>query len=316
MTDCAIIGSGISGTFAALYFKRFGISNISIFDKSRGVGGRLATRRIENGKFDHVAQYLNIEEIRHVPEIVSLIKNKIIFKWGEMDRYVAEEGMTNISKFLLSDLDVKKEHKLLRINNLDDKIELVFENGETFYSKSIIFSCPIPQTIEIFENSKIEVKESSFNKLKKIEYNPCIVILIEGKTRADSLEEDFGQNFSSGNISWIADNNKKRISERNNFFTVQCSSDFSQLNIDKNYDEIASLIDKDLRNIFTDEYKILSNHKWRYSTPKTFYKNELSIDVGKNIFIGICGDAFTNGKFDGAVKSGINIVTKYLDRYR
>ena len=49
MTDCAIIGSGISGTFAALYFKRFGCSNISIFDKSRGVGGRLATRRMKMG---------------------------------------------------------------------------------------------------------------------------------------------------------------------------------------------------------------------------------------------------------------------------
>ena len=51
----SIIGCGISGIFAALHLKKRGLKNIRLFDKSRGVGGRLATRRSNDGKFDHGA---------------------------------------------------------------------------------------------------------------------------------------------------------------------------------------------------------------------------------------------------------------------
>ena len=86
MIDCAVIGTGISGTFAALYLKKFGISNIAMFDKSRGLGGRFATRRVEDGKFDHGAQYLNIEPVKFcllytspIPREATLTRNR---SWG------------------------------------------------------------------------------------------------------------------------------------------------------------------------------------------------------------------------------------------
>ena len=74
----SIIGCGISGIFAALYLKKRGLKNIRLFDKSRGVGGRLATRRSSEGKFDHGAQYLKLDDIYDLPEIKSLIKNNIL----------------------------------------------------------------------------------------------------------------------------------------------------------------------------------------------------------------------------------------------
>ena len=42
----AVIGAGIAGTACAAALRRSGL-NVSLFDKSRGVGGRMATRRIE-----------------------------------------------------------------------------------------------------------------------------------------------------------------------------------------------------------------------------------------------------------------------------
>ena len=47
----AIAGSGLSAIFTALTIKSQLDTNIVIFDKARGLGGRLATRRAENGKF-------------------------------------------------------------------------------------------------------------------------------------------------------------------------------------------------------------------------------------------------------------------------
>lgn len=45
----AIIGAGVSGLIVA--------NEVTIFDKSRGIGGRMATRRVDNYHFDHGAQF-------------------------------------------------------------------------------------------------------------------------------------------------------------------------------------------------------------------------------------------------------------------
>ena len=51
----AIIGAGLSGLTIALKLKNF--ADITIFDKSRGAGGRICTRYAEPYVFDHGAQF-------------------------------------------------------------------------------------------------------------------------------------------------------------------------------------------------------------------------------------------------------------------
>ena len=45
--DCVIVGAGISGLITARRLADAGVSAM-VFDKGRSVGGRLATRRIED----------------------------------------------------------------------------------------------------------------------------------------------------------------------------------------------------------------------------------------------------------------------------
>jgi predicted NAD/FAD-dependent oxidoreductase len=50
--NIAIIGAGISGLSLANMLKD--IANVKVFEKSRGFGGRVATRYSENFEFDQV----------------------------------------------------------------------------------------------------------------------------------------------------------------------------------------------------------------------------------------------------------------------
>ena len=52
----AVIGAGMGGLAAA---RRLGAAgrSVTLFDKSRGLGGRMATRRAGGFRFDHGAQY-------------------------------------------------------------------------------------------------------------------------------------------------------------------------------------------------------------------------------------------------------------------
>ena len=58
MTKVAVIGAGMCGISCASYLQKNGFG-VTIFEKSRGIGGRMASRRInEQVSVDHGAQYI------------------------------------------------------------------------------------------------------------------------------------------------------------------------------------------------------------------------------------------------------------------
>jgi renalase len=59
----AIIGAGMAGMTAARTLAQAGCA-VTVFEKSRGFGGRMATRRSEFGSFDHGAQYFTVRDER------------------------------------------------------------------------------------------------------------------------------------------------------------------------------------------------------------------------------------------------------------
>ena len=58
MKDIAIIGTGFSAATIGYFLK----NDLDFYEKSRGVGGRCSTRRVDNvGLFDNGLQYVKSE---------------------------------------------------------------------------------------------------------------------------------------------------------------------------------------------------------------------------------------------------------------
>ena len=55
MKKVAIIGAGLAGLTLARRLR--GFASVTVLEKSRGLGGRMATRRSDNFEFDHGAQF-------------------------------------------------------------------------------------------------------------------------------------------------------------------------------------------------------------------------------------------------------------------
>ena len=59
----AVVGAGMAGVVCARTLVQAG-HRVTLFEKSRGLGGRMSTRRTEFGGFDHGAQYFTVRDAR------------------------------------------------------------------------------------------------------------------------------------------------------------------------------------------------------------------------------------------------------------
>ena len=64
MIAAVIIGSGSAGLACARTLAAAGLGPV-VLDKGRGIGGRLATRRVGAMQFDHGAQYVTAQKPWH-----------------------------------------------------------------------------------------------------------------------------------------------------------------------------------------------------------------------------------------------------------
>lgn len=99
----AIIGAGLAGISAARALMAQGHA-VTIFDKGRGPGGRLATRRIEaEGRklqFDHGAQYLRAEGA----DFAAALAEAGTAPWPDAARRVGVPSMSAVPRALLGEI--------------------------------------------------------------------------------------------------------------------------------------------------------------------------------------------------------------------
>ena len=119
----AVVGAGISGLTCARTLADHGLP-VTVFEKSRGVGGHMATRRSDNGAaFDHGAQYFTVRDKRFQNCVDSWQHAGLVQRWNgrivsrhdqntEQDksstaRFVACPGMNAICRHLAENLDIR-----------------------------------------------------------------------------------------------------------------------------------------------------------------------------------------------------------------
>src|SRR5205823_3389276 len=80
MPSSLIIGAGMAGLTAARELNAQGW-DVIVLDKGRGVGGRLVTRRIEQARADHGAQYFSATTPEFHELVQELLADTVITRW-------------------------------------------------------------------------------------------------------------------------------------------------------------------------------------------------------------------------------------------
>jgi renalase len=315
----AIIGAGISGL--ALANKLATLNEVVIFDKSRGIGGRMATRRVEGFNFDHGAQVFNAktDEFKELcnqaksdniieewqGDFVEISENKIISKSkfnANNPRYVAKPQMNNLCKYMAKNLNILLGHEIKSVNFADDKWTLKATDNEEFKNFDYLFlAIPSNQAVNL-----IPKKSKYFDLVSNVKMLGCFTLML-------GFEEKLNLEFNAATvsnsiISWISVNSSKPQRLGGFSLVINSSNEWADQNIEKDLELIKDQMLTSLSKIITfEESKITHQniHRWKYAYAN-LRKGDKSL-FDENLNLGICGDWLISGSVENAFLSAVDL---------
>lgn len=307
-----VVGAGMAGLTAA--HRLAPVCEVVVVDKARGVGGRLATRRIGDATFDHGAQFVTTHTAEFAATVGRLVEDGVITPWfrgrigptGTLDpdghvRYRGSPSMNAIAKHLAVGLDVRTSSPVTAIEQNDDAWRVSFADGSRLEADGVIATAPVPQTLSLLANGGVVLSPPDATALAAIEYDPCLAVMVvlDGPS---GLVAPGAVDPIDGPIDWMADNRSKGVSAVP-AVTIHASAAFSREHWDA---PDASILDTLLAAARLDAAAVPGAsqvQRWRYARPSVAHDRRcLSIDAPAPL---VCaGDAFGGAKVEGAALSG------------
>lgn len=308
-----VVGAGISGLLAATQLHRSG-AIVKVVEKGRGLGGRMATRRMEGARLDHGAQFMTVRS-EEFGEWVSEWKERgWIREWFRRapsdsspeghPRYCGITGMTDVAKALGEGLDVERSVHLKSTIWTPSGWAALAESGKSYHADILILTPPVPQSVELLRNSGISLPENDWSELCRIDYEPCLtgLLVLNGPS---GMPDPGGIKVDGETVLWIGDNTRKGISPEVNAVTVHSSAAFARKYWDSPDEERLPLLLEAAAPHLNAEVRSAVIHRWRFNLPKRFWRS--GYFWNEEYRMGMAGDAFGGGRVEGAALSGLGL---------
>lgn len=299
----AVVGAGIAGLLLARELKARG-EEVVVLEKSRGLGGRLATKRVDAAVFDSGAQYFTAKSDRFVCLVAGWAASGVVVPWpgASAHRWIAQPSMNALGKFLATGLEVRRESKVVKVQRENGEWELTIENQSAWRVSRLVLTAPLPQSLAMLAAGGVELPSPLAGELAVLTYHPCLALLLtlEGPSAVPAE----GVALVAGPVRWIADNSKKGISPGGAAaVTVHLSPAFAAEHYDKTETELAALVLPGIESRLGSPVMKVTLQRWRYSEPAATYAQPcvwLS-ELG----LGFAGDAFGGPRVEAAALSGL-----------
>lgn len=325
MFDVAIIGAGLAGLACAQQLQQSGY-RVVIVEKSRGVGGRMATRRLETTCADHGVRYLESQGKWLPPLIEVLLQRGILQAWtndvyqlstqneseSQITRYIAPAGMTAVAKFLAKDLEIWLNRRVEAITTTENTWQLMLnspdENCKELTAKAVVMAIPAPQALMLVEPLKT-IPQTFLDSLRSVEFDPCITVIAGYQNDQLSLPGWQACDVShNSDLAWIGLDSSKRPNATAPIFVLQSTPNFANLYLENEdlkpvgqqlLSSAAQLLIPGLDH--PDWFQV---HRWRYAFPK-HYLNQDYLYSATPLPLICCGDWCGGNLIDGALNSGV-----------
>ncbi len=316
-SDILIIGAGMAGLTAGRALAAAG-RRVLLLDKSRGPGGRMATRRDGDARWDHGAQYFSTRTAAFRELADDWLAAKTVREWkpGHLGdphpRYIGVGGMNTVPKALAAGLDLRCGQRVERIRH-DAGWEVYTAQGETYTAGVLVLAIPAPQAAELLTASGLDLPEVRA-ALGQVAYHPCLAVLA-WLDRPAGLPPPGGLALQDQPIAWMADHAAKGVSAVPTL-TIHATPAFSTEHLEGDLEQVGQhLVDAARPYLAPATILCFRVHRWRYSLAfRRYPASFLHHDEPGALFC--CGDGFgPTGHVEGAFLSGAAVAEAILEKY-
>jgi hypothetical protein len=253
----AIIGAGMAGVSAGRLLADRG-HRVTLLEKSRGCGGRCATKRWEGHIVDHGAQYFTLRHLdfsaavqQTCGEALCRITAPVLDEHGaplpDTGRYCHREGNSRVVRSMAAGLTLRTETTVTDVRALLAEYDCVLSTA------------PLPQTAALFGHTI------------SAEYIPCLTVLLAYRGEPTGLcREAYALSDHTSDLAWSACENHKpgRIATGCTVMVAQMSEAFSRKHLESppaDYPALVLGMVERRWGLSSDNFLAALGHRWRYA---------------------------------------------------
>ena len=324
MAKIAIIGAGLAGLSCARRLSQAGHRpiDITVLDKSRGIGGRMATRYAGDFEFDHGAQYFTAgsERFRAFVDEQATVQN--ILPWPRkiediggasarnVERFVSAPRMNSLCKALAGPLETVLKTRISAVEKQADGWHLMDDGGEgRGVFDYVVSAMPAPQMVALLPDAFVKDGDA----LSAVRMAGCFSLMLGFEAAAEMPWE--AARIAGSPVGWIAVNSNKPRRATGFSVLIQSSNDWAEAHLEDAPETVeATLLDTASALAGVDlaqaDHKAL--HRWRYAaTPQPLGRPFL---LDGEAGLAACGDWCLGSKVEAAFESGAQLADALLEQ--
>lgn len=335
----AVIGAGMAGVVCARTLAQAG-HKVTVFEKSHGMGGRMATRDSAFGTFDHGAQYFTVRDPRFmtaletVPGLCRRWSASTIRVLDEMGRiaqadlptneahWVASPGMKALpSRWALPlmtqhnvELDTRVtriERDALNARHWQLRTEGPADAQQVFSGfDSVLLAVPAAPAQALLQDSKLAPHLTK--QMGKVQVAPCWTLMLAFPHAMQPGFSTLGPQWNAARsthhrIAWLARESSKPGRGGVERWTVHASPAWSQEHLDDDAPRVQAKLLKAFGEVtgIRAQPSHLDTQRWRYA--KTLQALGKSHLWDAKAGLGLCGDWCIGNRVEDAFVSGLEL---------
>ncbi len=338
----AVIGAGMAGVACARTLLQAG-HRVTLFEKSRGAGGRMATRESEFGSFDHGVQYFTVRDPRFtralqtVPGLCrpwSANAVRVLDEHGRVvaaplsarePHWVATPGMNALVRRWAEPLQgsgaLQLQARVVRIarDALDERRwQLHTEGAEDSRHvhggfDAVLLAMPSVQAHELLQNSKQAPQLAE--RIGAVQVAPCWTLMAAFPQAVQPGLTTLGPQWNAARsthhrIAWLARESSKPQRGPIERWTVQASAAWSREHLNDEPERVQAKLLKAFAEVtgIRAEPAHAAVHRWHYAqTTQALAQSHLWDAQAR---IGACGDWCLGHRVEDAFVSGLELALK------
>ena len=315
--DILIVGAGIAGLSCARRLHDGGL-RVSLLEKSRGIGGRCATRRIEGQPVDHGIAFYHGSDADFLAALREAAPDDLLDGWPrklcgggvpcqprsfhpEEQRLAYAGGVTQFPKYLAQDLDIQREHHVAELSLDGDRVQMVSGDGREWDAGAIVLALPIPQAQRLLRTVSDDLTElRSFDRVLDMTSTVSCLTLIAGYDAASSPEWCMCYPEGSEIVQAISHDSSKRREASGTVLVYFAYPTWSRDAFDEAPETWGATLLAEAGRLLGDwaaRPAWSQTHRWRYSRADggPTLKEPLYLNLEGRPKIGLAGEAFAPG---------------------